>query len=266
MSGSPLVIVYHRQPLEEVMIDGQIHYRTNKSPNGIVPTLKSFFNHLGDEAGSWVAWKTFDPEVGVDFEKVVTVEDPFGDYRVSRLPLTKEQVESFYHVTSKEALWPILHSFPEKYDYDPVDWSQFREVNWLFAEAAAFAVAVPVSSTVRYTSEPPSGTHPSSTSNSKIAKSIPLTSLTLSACTPYGLLVPSTVALMVSPDDAASFQTINMSPFLALKLLALAPVSKSTHAPVAAPSADASAGYVPTPSTIVIVAMLLALLVSLYIE
>lgn len=141
MSGSPLVIVYHRQPLEEVVVDGKIHYRTNKSPNGIVPTLKSFFNHLGQEAGSWVAWKTFDPEVGVDFEKVVTVEDPFGDYTVSRLPLTKEQVESFYHVTSKEALWPILHSFPDRYRYDNVDWETFREVNRAFAEAAAAEVA-----------------------------------------------------------------------------------------------------------------------------
>lgn len=141
MSGSPLVIVYHRQPLEEVVIDGKIHYRTNKSPNGIVPTLKSFFNTLGDDAGAWVAWKTYDPETGVDFERRVTVEDPYGDYTVSRLPLTAEQVESFYHVTSKEALWPILHSFPDRYRYDNVDWETFREVNRAFAEAAAEEVA-----------------------------------------------------------------------------------------------------------------------------
>ncbi len=141
MTGSPLVIVYHRQPLEEVVVDGEIHYRTNKSPNGIVPTLKSFFNHLGEDGGSWVAWKTWDPEKDQDFERRVTVEDPFGDYTVSRLPLTAEQVESFYHVTSKEALWPILHSFPDRYRYDNVDWETFRTVNRAFAEAAAAEVA-----------------------------------------------------------------------------------------------------------------------------
>lgn len=140
MKKSSLVIVYHRQPNEEVIIDGRTVYRTHKSPNGIVPTLKSFFNRLDPEAGAWVAAKTYDPEVGVDFERVIHVEDPNGGYRVSRLPLSAEQVESFYHVTSKEALWPILHSFPRLFRYDNVDWETFREVNRLFAEAAAAQV------------------------------------------------------------------------------------------------------------------------------
>jgi glucosylglycerol-phosphate synthase len=57
------------------------------------------------------------------------------------LPLTPDQVSSFYHITSKEAFWPILHSFKERYNYDPVDWPTFREVNWAFAEAAAAEAA-----------------------------------------------------------------------------------------------------------------------------
>jgi glucosylglycerol-phosphate synthase len=44
-------------------------------------------------------------------------------------------------VTSKEAFWPILHGFKERYNYDPVDWPNFREVNWRFAEAAAAEAA-----------------------------------------------------------------------------------------------------------------------------
>ena len=75
------------------------------------------------------------------FERQVEIEDSFGTYTVSRLPLTKEDVSSFYHVTSKEAFWPILHSFKERYNYDPVDWPNFREVNWRFAEAAAAEAA-----------------------------------------------------------------------------------------------------------------------------
>jgi glucosylglycerol-phosphate synthase len=50
-------------------------------------------------------------------------------------------VREFYHVTSKEAFWPILHGFKERYNYDPVDWPNFREVNWRFAEAAAAEAA-----------------------------------------------------------------------------------------------------------------------------
>jgi hypothetical protein len=36
---SDLVIVYHRQPFEEVDVGGVIEFRENRSPNGIVPTL-----------------------------------------------------------------------------------------------------------------------------------------------------------------------------------------------------------------------------------
>ena len=133
--ASDLVIVYHRQPYEEVEVDGKTVFRENSSPNGIVPTLKSFFGSA--DHGAWVAWKLAEDPANPGFEKVVEIEDAHGSYTVSRLPLTKEQVSSFYHVSSKEAFWPILHSFKEKYNYDPVDWPTFREVNWAFAEAAA---------------------------------------------------------------------------------------------------------------------------------
>ncbi|PTX55494.1 glucosyl-glycerol phosphate synthase [Litoreibacter ponti] len=133
--ASDFVIVYHRQPYEEVEEDGKITFRENSSPNGIVPTLKSFFGKA--DHGAWIAWKLADDPANPDFERVVEIEDAHGSYAVSRLPLTAEQVRSFYHVTSKEAFWPILHSFKEKYNYDPVDWPTFREVNWAFAEAAA---------------------------------------------------------------------------------------------------------------------------------
>ncbi|WP_300014457.1 glucosylglycerol-phosphate synthase [uncultured Roseobacter sp.] len=132
---SDLVIVYHRQPYEEVEENGQTVLRENKSPNGIVPTLKSFFGTA--EHAAWIAWKLADDPANPDFEKVVEISDAHGTYSVSRLPLTHEQVSSFYHVSSKEAFWPILHSFKEKFNYDPVDWPTFREVNWAFAEAAA---------------------------------------------------------------------------------------------------------------------------------
>ena len=137
--SSDLVIVYHRQPYEEVEVDGKIEYHENKSPNGIVPTLKSFFGRV--DHGAWVAWKHAEDPSRPDFDRVVEISDSYGTYSVSRLPLTPEQVSSFYHVTSKEAFWPILHSFKEKYNYDPVDWPTFREVNWAFAEAAAAEAA-----------------------------------------------------------------------------------------------------------------------------
>ncbi|MEW9921297.1 glucosylglycerol-phosphate synthase [Marimonas sp. MJW-29] len=132
---SDLVIVYHRQPYEEKEEGGKVVLKENTSPNGIVPTLKSFFGAV--DHGAWVAWKLADDPSNPDFEPVIEISDDYGNYSVSRLPLSAEQVREFYHVTSKEAFWPILHSFKEKYNYDRVEWPNFREVNWAFAEAAA---------------------------------------------------------------------------------------------------------------------------------
>ncbi|SIT14892.1 glucosyl-glycerol phosphate synthase [Roseivivax lentus] len=137
--GSDLVIVYHRQPYEEVVENGKTVFRENKSPNGIVPTLKSFFGRVDNAA--WVAWKEAEDVTNPDFDRVIEIEDSFGKYTVSRLPLTAADVKSFYHVTSKEAFWPILHGFKDKYNYDPVDWGTFRKVNQAFAEAAAAEAA-----------------------------------------------------------------------------------------------------------------------------
>lgn len=133
--ASELVIVYHRQPYEEVEENGKIVFRENKSPNGIVPTLKGFFGHVNQ--GAWVAWKLTDDPENPGFERRVEIDDVHGHYTVSRLALTETQVSEFYHVSSKEAFWPILHSFKERYNYDPVDWENFQDVNRRFAEAAA---------------------------------------------------------------------------------------------------------------------------------
>jgi glucosylglycerol-phosphate synthase len=137
--SSDLVIVYHRQPYEEVEEDGETVLRENKSPNGIVPTLKSFFGKV--DHGAWVAWKLAEDAHAPGWERQIDIDDSFGTYSVSRLPLTQKQVHEFYHITSKEAFWPILHSFKDRYNYDPVDWPNFREVNWRFAEAAAAEAA-----------------------------------------------------------------------------------------------------------------------------
>jgi len=131
---SSFVIVYHRQPYEEALVDGKTVYRENASPNGIVPALKGFFSTAKDAC--WVAWKQIPASGKAKFDRVVHVKDAYGEYDVIRLGLTPEQVKSFYHVTSKEALWPILHSFPGRFNYDPVDWDTFRTVNRLVAEAA----------------------------------------------------------------------------------------------------------------------------------
>ncbi len=132
--AAQLVIVYHRQPYEEVVENGKVVLRENRSPNGIVPVLKGFIGQV--ESASWIAWKKAPAGKAPGFERRVRVSDSYGSYEVLRLPLQAEQISQFYHVTSKEALWPVLNSFPSMYSSENTHWATFREVNRLFAEAA----------------------------------------------------------------------------------------------------------------------------------
>ncbi len=130
---SSLVILYHREPYDEVVEDGKTYYREKKSPNGILPTLKSFFSNA--QQSTWIAWKQVNPKESTAFQARMTFDgNPNG--LVRRIPLDAEQVKNFYHITSKEAFWPILHSFPWQFTYDSSDWENFRQINQQFAEAA----------------------------------------------------------------------------------------------------------------------------------
>ena len=135
---SSLVILYHREPYDEIVKDGKTLYVKKKSPNGILPTLKSFFADV--DQGTWIAWKQVNQKQKTDFQEKVTVEDE-ANYNVCRIPLSAEQVKHFYHITSKEAFWPILHSFPWHFTSETSDWDNFKNINRLFAEAACREVS-----------------------------------------------------------------------------------------------------------------------------
>ena len=82
---SDLVIVYHRQPYEEVEEDGRTVFCENSSPNGIVPTLKSFFGAA--DHGAWIAWKLAEDTSNPDFEQVVEINQiGSGDHRARPQP------------------------------------------------------------------------------------------------------------------------------------------------------------------------------------
>ncbi|MGA0955930.1 MAG: trehalose-6-phosphate synthase, partial [Burkholderiaceae bacterium] len=139
MTGSArFVLVYHRQPFEEYEESGEVRLRPHRSPNGIIPSLKGFCASLPDPSEAvWLAWSHVDTaeQAGSILGEATVEAQKETPLRVVRMGLTREQVSSFYHVTSKAALWPILHGFPGRFDYDAADWEAFREVNALFAKA-----------------------------------------------------------------------------------------------------------------------------------
>lgn len=131
-----LVMVYHRLPYEEYRgADGKVQRRRPTSPNGIIPTLMSFF---GDSRpGSWVAWAV-DEEGDETFETHTTVDaERYPKLTAVRVALSKREVDIFYKRFSKEAFWPTLHTFWERARFEEDDWQVFLRVNRAFAERTA---------------------------------------------------------------------------------------------------------------------------------
>ncbi|WP_240922191.1 glucosylglycerol-phosphate synthase [Oleiagrimonas sp. C23AA] len=134
-----LVMVYHRLPYEEVVEKGTIKRRRPRSPNGIIPTLLSFF--ADGRKGSWVAWSIHDPKLG-DFETHTVVDaEQYPNLTAARVALRKQDVDIFYKSFSKEAFWPLLHTFWERARFREDHWQVFCKVNRTFAERAAAEAA-----------------------------------------------------------------------------------------------------------------------------
>ncbi|WP_304640077.1 glucosylglycerol-phosphate synthase [Pseudomonas sp.] len=137
---SDLVMVYHRLPYEEYTEEGQLKRRPPSSPNGILPTLLSFFE--AGQTGSWVAWSTHEPRENGAFEVHTKVDqERFPGLVAARVALTKHDVDIFYKRFSKEAFWPTLHTFWERAVFREEDWRVFLKVNRLFAERTAAEAA-----------------------------------------------------------------------------------------------------------------------------
>jgi glucosylglycerol-phosphate synthase len=134
-----LVMVYHRLPYEEVVEDGVSRLRQPTSPNGIIPSLLSFF--AGGQAGSWIAWSSQEGRGGEFSTHVAVDPERYPKLTAVRVPLSKADIDAFYRRFSKEAFWPMLHTFWERARFREEDWKVFLRVNHRFAEAAAAEAA-----------------------------------------------------------------------------------------------------------------------------
>ena len=130
---SKFIILYHRTPFDEGKNEkGERIWLDQKSPNGIIPTLRNLFKTRLN--GTWIAWKQVNELKDHTAEKI-ELNEPYK-FNLKRIPLVINEITSFYHVTSKESFWPILHTFPTYFDVNNADWEIFEEVNKRFAMAA----------------------------------------------------------------------------------------------------------------------------------
>ncbi|MBL7738388.1 MAG: glucosylglycerol-phosphate synthase [Chitinophagaceae bacterium] len=129
-----LLMVYHRLPYDIKEIDGDKKRIPPQSPNGIIPSLMGFFS--SGRTGTWVAWEEVENRKET-LRNIYPDEKRFPNLLVSRVGLTKRDVEIFYKVFSKEAFWPTIFSFIDKAAFNHQHWEHFVKVNRMFAERTA---------------------------------------------------------------------------------------------------------------------------------
>ncbi len=129
-----LLMMYHRLPYEMKEVNGEQQKTTPKSPNGIIPSLLGFFSN--GRSGSWIAWEEKRIDSKPSGDRFIDSEK-YPNLLASSIELTKKEVEVFYKLFSKEALWPVIFSFADKVKFNHSHWEQYVKVNKLFAEKAA---------------------------------------------------------------------------------------------------------------------------------
>ncbi|MDX2207204.1 MAG: glucosylglycerol-phosphate synthase [Gemmatimonadales bacterium] len=130
-----LVVVYHRLPFDERMVDNQLTRRRPTSPNGIIPTLLGCFE--GGRPGSWVAWSTQHAPGAREVVHELVDEERYPNLLATKLPLSEDDVRRFYKEFSKEAFWPVIFSFVDKARFRADEWEHYVQINQRFAEATA---------------------------------------------------------------------------------------------------------------------------------
>lgn len=134
VGANQLVVVYHRLPFEQEVVNGKSIRVSPKSPNGIIPSLLGLFEK--GRSGIWIGeevQQSDKPEV----PNQLIDEDKFPNLVAATISIPKDEIDQFYRVFSKEALWPTIFSFVDKAKFNHDDWEHYLKINKMFAERIA---------------------------------------------------------------------------------------------------------------------------------
>ncbi len=131
------VLVSNREPFEHQQGPrGEIV--VNRPAGGLTSALQPLMESTG---GTWVAWGsgTADFDVVDEHDTVqVPPEDP--RYRLHRVRLSPDEVQSYYVESANRALWPLCHLQFQYFAFDYSHWQVYRRVNHRFAHATLESV------------------------------------------------------------------------------------------------------------------------------
>jgi trehalose 6-phosphate synthase/phosphatase len=135
LPGKRLVIISNRLPFNlEVEGDDLVFH---PSAGGLATGLASI-RESGNQAAAlppdhlWVGWPGRSVDMNLRDRVVREAAERYQSYPVF---LTEEQMEQFYLGFCNATIWPLFHYFPSYAEYRPNFWTQYKEVNELFADA-----------------------------------------------------------------------------------------------------------------------------------
>lgn len=132
--SNQLVVVYHRLPFEQEVVNGKSIRVSPKSPNGIIPSLLGLFEK--GRSGIWIGEEVQQKDRPVVPNELID-EEKYPHLVASTISLPKEDIDQFYRVFSKEAFWPTIFSFVDKAKFNHDDWEHYLKINRIFAERIA---------------------------------------------------------------------------------------------------------------------------------
>lgn len=125
---SRLIVVSNRLPFAFRRSPGG-KWRAEPGSGGLVTALLPVLRHRG---GTWIGWPGA-PGDAREFAPALEAAGREAGYTLVSVPLSKEEVDAFYHGFSNEIVWPLFHEMPSLCNFDPAYWRAYCEVNRKYA-------------------------------------------------------------------------------------------------------------------------------------
>ncbi|MGE3840138.1 MAG: bifunctional alpha,alpha-trehalose-phosphate synthase (UDP-forming)/trehalose-phosphatase [Vicinamibacterales bacterium] len=126
-TASRLLVVSNRLPVTAHA--GPEGVQLIASGGGLATGLRPW--HEQNE-GCWIGWPG--DVSGFDRDQRAALDAAFRERRLVAVPLTREQIDRYYHGFSNRVLWPLFHYLIDRVPVDAAGWDAYRQVNQAFAD------------------------------------------------------------------------------------------------------------------------------------
>lgn len=126
-TASRLLVVSNRLPVTAHA--GPDGVQVSPSGGGLATGLRPWHEQ---NDGRWIGWPG--DVSGFDRDQRTALDAAFREQRIVAVPLSKEQIDRYYHGFSNRVLWPLLHYLIDRVPVDAVGWDAYRQVNQTFAD------------------------------------------------------------------------------------------------------------------------------------